>query len=191
MSFTQAQYQEIMANVMATFGFTAEDLQANRRGYLSEAQRHRLAMQQRLILGRGIIVILPILLIFGATALAYDGAFGRLMFLLLAGIITSVWLYWVWQRWHPFNRDLREGRVVAETGAIGFRRHGARKSARNPYREIWFEDKRFRVTKAQYYALDVGRFGRLYLLPYSGIVVSAEVYMSLEDVPGELAEVLS
>lgn len=171
--------------LMSKLGFTADELTANREGYMTEAQRERL---RRALMPYGSLVVglsMTVLLIvsyfviqrlLGLENLRDDGTF--LVILLVAGLICIPWgMLDVAIRQRRTRLDLHKGIVKSACGPaqleIGWRVLGIKLRTRNTH-QLLIGGMRFAVSENVLLAFHDGTSYCVYYLPHRKIILSAE-----------------
>jgi hypothetical protein len=157
-------------------------LDANRRGELTDTQRHNLgnlaASNRRSTLTMALpFAAIGLLIVFSASpraSIVMRGAFAAgalgIAAILVVRAITGA---------DGLTRDLRNPRVESVEGAVGRRRVPGQRTARSTY-YIEVGDASFRIGRSTYEAMPEAGFVRLYYLPLSRHVVNIE---QLPDAP--------
>ncbi len=185
--------------LMAALHFTEEDLDANRRGYMTEAQRGNLVHKvfepmkplPKLAVQVALLVILatPVAVVFQAVkdpafAKSGDASLGGLFFLALLSfaimmlMIVTQFAPGAVYRWWKTRLDLSRNSVAMINGQIHshVRQRGVLKGIKYEFHEVEINGIRFPITASQWEALiDYENDAlRIYYLPISRIILSAE-----------------
>lgn len=169
--------------LLAVFKNTAEDLEANQAGRISDRQRahHRAQAMLTLQLGMGILVVFA--LIFSGI-LALLGALEAIGLLLLAMFILAGLLVHHARR---STRALAAGKAIALRGRLDLQTHMSQSASTGinntrqstPQHFLRVQDQLFRVTKTTYDALDaagiMGKVGTVYYVPNTQVVLAIEL----------------
>lgn len=177
MEMDKAKKEEPDPKLMEVLGFTAEDLQANREGYLTKVQRERLNSQRRS--SQFDYLFLFIVPLAGAALLMLaDGAsVGTTMFIGLAillayGIFNSVMRY---SSYRQFDADLYKGNIQAVEGEI--RKNSAFSLGRSLDETFRIEIGKlsFPVKETTISAFKSHQSYRIYYVPNTKTILSAEM----------------
>lgn len=171
--------------LMSKLGFTADELTANREGYMTEAQRERLRRELipygSLVMGLSITVLLivsyfVIQWLLGLSDLNDNGAF--LIILVIAGVICiplAMLESGIHQR--RTRLDLHKGIVKSACGPaqleIGWRVLGIKLRTRNTH-QLLIGGMRFAVSENVLLAFHDGTSYCVYYAPHRKILLSAE-----------------
>ncbi len=164
------------------FRFNNDDLQHNRDGTLTDEQKRRLR-RRRVVSGEmGLAVVVGIHLvvfIIGSTVGAYRtvalGAPSGVIIPIMI-IVLCVWGLTVFTRpairqWRNLSQDARDGQVKVLQGPVERRWLLVR---RNRFPHIATDDGQVQVTARQQALFIPGQCYALYVVPHSGVLLSAE-----------------
>jgi len=160
-----------MTNLAQLLQFDQNDLAANRKGYLTQAQHERLSQGQAsaltvsLFMGAAVVISLFAGVLFGGLVLAVCGSLS-----LLGGLLTLIEIY---SGQHSYGQDLDSGQVESIQGRVVVRQkedlHGT-----GYYYDLSVGDIRFRLNEVQAQAFATGDTYILYYTPRSRVLLSAE-----------------
>ncbi len=163
-------------------GFTAQDLEANRLGALTERQAERIRREAAVRVAQAAAVCLPtfviLTLLFNTAAI--DGV---LWALILAGVpfVTHAVILWpAIQDANALRVRAVSGRVIPERWQPTFWARGGWLFRLRPGYYYRIESERFRVSREAFLALAPGAY-TLYVTPNARRLVSAEASRSTSD----------
>jgi hypothetical protein len=166
--------------LQVAIGFTLEDLQANRDGYMTKHQRKELNYRRRLIrVARlGLIMFAPVMVglyVQGASA-PKDGMMLTSEVILINAVFLAVLLLIAFGitflLLHNLNKDLRKGDVVALEGRVQIYEMGS--ESRGKIYFLAIDETSFRVSKAVSEAFHKGDDYRIYIAPNTRTILSAD-----------------
>ncbi|MBZ0293784.1 MAG: hypothetical protein K8L99_14550 [Anaerolineae bacterium] len=161
--------------LMNALDFTPQELEANKEGYLTKRQRHRLSDERSFwrFFDRLIKAASPILIILAALdgIRIGDTISSRAVIISLMCIITFTLLLYIGTRWRKLDKDLSKGDVTAVEGIVKLTRF--RKRNGMAYR-IYIHQEYFDVPGHIYIAFEQGKSYALYFTPHSRTLISAE-----------------
>ena len=178
------QRDPFQTKLMAKFDFTPEDLDTNRRGYMSERQRFRLRWKSRIrvaiytVMAMLFVAIVCYFLLIaagrgnGTTRLTALGIGCSSIYLLVVAIASTV------NAWRV-RRDLRESRVSNILGHIVFALAPGSKSSNTWYgwareRRLYSPPINLELPWGAENAFEDGKIYRIFYALYSKVVLSVE-----------------
>lgn len=171
--------------LMSNIGFSADELTANREGYMTKEQRERLRRELMpygpLVMAlsmTGLLIVTHFVIqwLLGLKNLKDDGIF--LMILVIAGLICIPWgMVDVAMRQRRTRLDLHKGMVESVCGTVhlefGWRVLEIRIRTRNRH-QLTIDGVRFAVSENVLLAFHAGTSYCVYYAPHRKIILSAE-----------------
>ena len=162
-----------LGSLTEALNFSEEDLQANRAGRLSEAQKYRLTRGWRRTLW--IVIGLVIVLTLGATTLIFVAQNNDLPVLNVIGVLITVINAAVVglgaQSYLRTSSDLKGGKVATISGVVS---HTIRVSGRVATYILKVDNQNVVVSRLVFFAVEDGKAYHLYRAPSSKTLLSAE-----------------
>lgn len=173
---TDTPKQTTLTPLPVALNFTDDDLEANRAGQLSERQLYRIQSGWRRLLIIGVLALIGIG--FVATVLIFLGNQHESPILTVLGLALTLVNALVMgtgvQMRIRMNRDLRQ---VEESGLLiteGKVKHTLQVIRRSSFYWLEVKDERINVSKTTFFAVEENARYRLYRLPFSKTLLSAE-----------------
>ena len=164
---------ENVMSLVDALNFSAEDLEANRAGRLSEAQRERLTRSLR----RTVRILCSLVLVFGlgATTILFEAQHNDSTVLNLIGILLTVINAGIVglsvQSYLRTSSDVKNGRVATISGVVS---HTIRVSGRVATYILKVGDQNVVVSRLVFFAVEDGKAYHFYRAPFSKTLLSAE-----------------
>jgi hypothetical protein len=162
-----------LGSLTDALNFSAEDLQANREGRLSEAQKYRLTRGWRrtLWIEIGLVIVLTL----GATTLIFVAQRSDLPLLNVIGILMTIINAGIVglgaQSYLRTSSDLKNGKVATISGVVS---HTIRVSGRVATYILKVDHQAVVVSRLVFFAVEDGKAYHLYRAPSSKTLLSAE-----------------
>ena len=180
-------YKAVDTGLQRALGFTTEELESNRNGYLTERQQEILAERRKLrgcgsrlaviafVISAGMLVLAP-LLVGKSAAQSGEDAFRQVLpyTLPVAGVVVGVALLFVVVG-YVRSRDLDSGKVSVATGEARLSTRYFLKIHMTGY-YVTVGGTRFQVQKGEFDAFVEGGAYRIYYVKYPpvGVILSVE-----------------
>jgi hypothetical protein len=162
-----------LGSLTEALNFSEEDLQANRAGRLSEAQKYRLTRGWRRTLW--IVIGLVIVLTLGATTLIFVAQNNDLPVLNVIGVLMTIINAGIVglgaQSYLRTSSDLKGGKVATISGVVS---HTIRVSGRVATYILKVDNQNVVVSRLVFFAVEDGKAYHLYRAPSSKTLLSAE-----------------
>jgi hypothetical protein len=174
--------------LIKAIGFTYDDLDANRGGYMSKKQRAALSKERQFLLYTITIGVVGIAILYAIILLrnVIEGREISYNIVLIAFIffVPVLGFLFTWFKRNQLNADLYKGTVYVVEGVISLHvkrlgDYGFIMTMRNDrnqaiYYDLYIQDEKFRVEKPVFEAFVDGEPYAIYYTPHSKTILSAE-----------------